>query len=334
METPRSELIDGFNRKITYLRVSLTDRCNLRCRYCMPTGVISKLSHEAILSYEQILRITDIAAKLGVTKIRLTGGEPLVRNGVYEFISRLSGTGHFKDISITTNGVLLSQGLEKLKRAGIKRLNISLDTLKREKFRWITGRDEFTNVWNSIHKAKEMGFSPLKINIVVIKDFNDNEILDFAKLSMEYPFHIRFIEYMPISPNKNMDYRPNHVPSFQIKAKIQEMGELIPIPRGPQDGPAERFRLQGAVGEIGFISPMTNHFCSSCNRLRLTAAGRLRPCLLSNFEVDIKTPMDKGCPDEEIARLFMKAVMIKPSAHPAAQAKHASFAGQMSSIGG
>ncbi len=334
MEKHSRQLIDRFQRKITYLRISITDRCNLRCRYCMPSGIISKLDHTKILSYEQILRIAKIVGNLGITKIRLTGGEPLVRKGVYDLISQLTEMKLFKDISLTTNGVLLGEGLERLKQAGIKRLNISLDTLNQEKFRWITGRDEFKRVWGAIQKAYEMGFSPLKINVVVIRNFNENEILDFARLSQEFPFHIRFIEYMPISPNKNMDYRLNHVPTSEIKETISEIGELIPVAKGILDGPAERFRFKGALGEIGFISPMTNHFCPTCNRLRLTAAGRLRPCLLSNFEVDIKAPMDLGCSDKDIADLFMKAIFIKPNAHPMAQEKSESFSGQMSSIGG
>jgi cyclic pyranopterin phosphate synthase len=201
-----SKLIDKCNRHLNYLRISITDRCNLRCRYCVPQDLIPKLSHAEILSYEEILRIVRIATRLGISKVRVTGGEPLVRKGVYEFLHKLTTTKGLKDVSLTTNGVLLKDNLEKIQAAGISRINISLDTLNPAKYREITGYDEFHRVWQGIEKAHQMGFYPIKLNVVALKGVNDEELVEMARLSFQYPFHVRFIEYMPIGRS---DFNPD-----------------------------------------------------------------------------------------------------------------------------
>jgi len=326
-------LIDRYQRKIEYLRISVTDRCNLHCLYCVPQGQIPKLKHEEILRYEEILRLVRVGVSLGISKIRVTGGEPLVRKGITQFLRALSSIEGIKDLSITTNGVLLKDKLEEIRDAGIRRINISLDTLKRKRFRLISGSDKLDSVLQSIDRAEELGFDPIKLNMVVMKNVNDDEIEDFARLSFDRPYHIRFIEYMPIAlrPGHIM---PGHIPTDQIKKRLATLGRLEKVFKGPYDGPAERYRFKGARGEVGFISPMSNHFCSTCNRLRLTAQGRIRPCLLSDQELDIKAALRAGASDEELAALLRKAISCKPRAHQLVDQNLSRFPGEMSTIGG
>ena len=307
-------LIDRFNRRINYLRVSITDRCNLRCVYCTPPDGERRLRHRDILRYEELLRIVRIALKLGIKKIRLTGGEPFVRKGVQEFIPRLTSIKGLDDVSLTTNGVYLKENLEMLKAAGIKRINVSIDSLNRVKFKRITRFDYLTKVWEGIEKARDIGFYPIKLNVVIMKGINDNEVLDFGRLAIEHPYHIRFIECMPVGFESNsLAFIPN---SEIEKTLVDKFGPLIPVSPGQNDGPAERYRFDGGKGEIGLISPISNSFCQHCNRLRLTANGMLLPCLLSNIEVDIKDPLRRGCLDEELIEVFLKAVDLKPQCHP------------------
>ena len=333
MESNRSCLIDQHNRRLNYLRISVTDRCNLRCLYCRPYSGIAKLRHEDILTYEEILRLARIAVGLGVDKIRLTGGEPLVRKGIHGFIRQVTSLSGLKEVSLTTNGVFLSKNLEKIRASGIKRVNISLDTLRRDRYKKITGYDGIEAVWEGINLSRTLGFHPIKVNMVLIKGLNDDEILDFARLSQDNPFHIRFIEYMPLGV-KDPENPMQLVPSALIKAKVTQLGRLIPVPRASIDGPAERFKFEGAPGEIGFISAMTHHFCHTCNRLRLTASGYLRSCLLSDHEEDLKGPMRGGASDGDLAQIFMKAALFKPFAHYLAPENPLPLSGEMSSIGG
>ena len=328
----KSELIDRYNRHLNYLRLSITDRCNLRCIYCAPGGMVPKLKHDAVLRYEEILRIVKLGVRLGITKVRLTGGEPLVRNGVYDFMHDLVRVKGLVDVSLTTNGVLLSDNIEKIQAAGIKRINISLDTLKKEKFSHIAGYDVFDKVWEGIEKANAMGFHPIKLNVVALKGFNDDEFEDLAKLSFAYPFHIRFIEYMPIGNPlmKSEDY----ILADDIQARLKNLGELEPVQKRRLDGPAERFRFKGAKGEIGFIRPLSHHFCKACNRLRLTANGQLRPCLLSDRQEDLRRPLRNGCSDDDLAAIFLRAVERKHEAHQLGADRHIRILGQMSGIGG
>lgn len=314
MELENHQLVDTYNRHLNYLRISITDRCNLNCIYCNPLASETKLLHKEILRYEEILRIARIGVRLGITKIRVTGGEPLARKGCCDFLKQLGSIKGLTDLSLTTNGVLLNDNIDGIRAAGIKRLNISLDTLDREKYRRITGHDVFDRVWANIRLALERRFSPIKLNVVVLRGINEDEITRLAGLSTDYPFHVRFIEQMPIGNPSDKVLSPVLVP--EIKALVQSLGELIPITKTATDGPAERYRLRGSKGEIGFISPVSSHFCASCNRLRLTSDGRLLTCLLSDICEDIKTPLRLGLLDNDLAAVFLRTVARKPFSHP------------------
>lgn len=325
-------LVDRFDRTINYLRISVTDRCNLRCVYCMPPFGERKLRHKEILRYEEFLRIVRIAIKLGINKVRLTGGELLVRKGIQEFIPMLTALNGLDDVSLTTNGVYLKDHLDMLKAAGIKRINVSIDSLDRAKFKKITRFDYLTRVWEGIEKARDMGFRPIKLNVVMMKGINDNEVLDFGRLAIEQPYYLRFIECMPVGLQANsLAFIPN--PEIE-KALVNEFGPLIPVSSGQNDGPATRYRFDGGKGEIGFISPISHSFCQDCNRLRLTANGLLLPCLLSDRELDIKDPLRRGCLDEELIEVFLEAVKSKPKCHPLSLDNHRKVYRKMCSIGG
>ena len=327
-----SKLIDNYNRHLNYLRISITDRCNLQCRYCEPQDLIPKLSHADILTYEEILRVVRVATRLGISKVRVTGGEPLVRKGVYDFLKELTVTEGLKDVSLTTNGVLLKDNLEKIRSAGISRINISLDTLNPAKYHEITGYDEFNRVWQGIEKAHQMGFNPIKLNIVALKGVNDDEFVEMARLSFQYPFHIRFIEYMPIGRS---DFNPDSLLlAPEIKNRISDLGNLVTVQENENDGPARRYKYEKAIGEIGFIPALSQHFCNRCNRLRLTASGQLRPCLLSDHQEDLKEAIRKDCSDQQLADIFINAVRHKPSDHNLVVKNPARVCGQMRAIGG
>ena len=326
------KLKDSYNRILNYLRVSITDRCNLKCIYCMSDLPLYMHPHSEILRYEEIIRVIKIGASLGISKIRITGGEPLVRKGVYDFISEINEINTISDISLTTNGILLKKNINKLKNAGIKRLNISIDTLIPDKYKKITGSSDFSHLWEGILLSLENGFFPIKLNIVTLKGINDDELHNLAKLSYDYPFHIRFIEYMPIG--KNCLNNKFQMLTNETYKKIEELGELIPIKNNKNYGPAVRFKLKGAKGELGFISPVSQHFCNKCNRLRLTATGRLRPCLLSDLSYDIKTPLRSGATDNEIKEIFMKTAFAKPLKSILNKNSASLLCSKMHSIGG
>jgi len=308
-------LYDPLNRCIDYLRVSITDRCNLSCAYCMPKGRITMLPHGDILRYEEIMRIVSLAVPLGIGRVRITGGEPLVRRGVLEFIAALKKIDGIEDISLTTNGVLLEEMAEGLYQAGISRLNISLDSLHAQTFREITGSDSWDRVWRGIRRAEETGFNPIKINMVPVKGVNDGEVADFARLTLDRNIHVRFIEFMPIGANDRW-HRDVCVTADEIRNVIErEVGPLVPYSAAKSAGPSDNYQIAGARGVIGFISPISKHFCASCRRLRLTADGKIRPCLLSDTEIDIKSPLRGGCDDRELERLLRHALAIKPERH-------------------
>ena len=328
----RAKLIDRHDRRLNYLRISVTDRCNLRCMYCVPHDSIPRLSHEQILRYEEILRIVRVGVELGITKVRITGGEPLVRKGVVDFLTALSAIPGIHELTLTTNGVFLQEQVERIRAAGIRRLNISLDTLQREKFVRITGSDAFDRVWQGIESVRQNGFEPIKLNVVALKGVNDDELVDFARLTFQYPYHVRFIEHMPIGESQMQPPASLLVP--EIKSMIRPLGEMLPIEKNADDGPAERFRFKGAPGELGFISALSHHFCNTCNRLRLTASGQLRPCLLSDRQIDLKQPMRSGCTDSQLAEMFQQAVRNKPTDHNLAVNDPSGIRCQMSSIGG
>jgi cyclic pyranopterin phosphate synthase len=332
MDHAETVLSDKYNRNINYLRISITDRCNLKCIYCRPGGKILKLAHDDILRYEEILRVIRICSDLGLQKIRITGGEPLVRKGIGDFLNSVSRTPGIRDVSLTTNGILLSDNLQKIKDCGIRRLNISLDSLDRHKYFTITGFDGFDRVWNSILKALDLDFHPIKINVVALRGINEDEILRFAELTFSYPFHVRFIEQMPIG-NPILPSR-NPILSDEIKTRLTSLGKLEPVAGERYDGPARRYQFRGAKGEIGIISPISHHFCETCNRLRLTADGRLRPCLLSDHHEDLKTPLRSGCSDQDLVDLILMAIRNKPSRHQLSSGHLSEVITQMSSIGG
>jgi cyclic pyranopterin phosphate synthase len=311
-------LSDSFQRPINYLRISVTDRCNLRCIYCMPAEGVDLRPHGDIISYEEIYTIARAAAELGIDKLRITGGEPLVRLGLPQLIQMLAGIEAINDIALTTNGVLLADYAAELKAAGLKRVNISLDTLKPDRFRRITrGQSELSQVLDGIEAAREVGLEPVKLNMVVMSGINDDELLDFAAKTIDEDWHVRFIELMPVAGNG--DNAPRFVAATEMRKRLESLGELEPCLPGVGNGPAKYFRLAQAKGTIGFITPVSEHFCFNCNRMRLTADGKLRPCLLSEYEIDLKQPLRDGVSKAGLKKLFKRAVAEKPLQHRLAQ---------------
>jgi GTP 3',8-cyclase len=327
-----STLVDPFSRTIDYLRISVTDRCNLRCLYCMPSGGVKLIPRQEVLHYEEIERLVDIAVRMGVRKVRITGGEPLVRSGIVRFVANLAKIQGLEDISLTTNGTLLEAFAGPLKEAGLTRVNISLDTLDPKKYAHITRGDQLSQVWRGIHQALEKGLMPLKINTVVIRGFNEQELENFARLTLNLPVNLRFIEFMPVgAPDL---WRPDRVVKVEeIKSRIGNLGRLEPTKiRG--NGPARYFRVSGALGTLGFIGAYSDHFCSACNRMRITCDGRLRPCLFSELEIDLREPLRKRCKDEEIETLFLLAKQKKPLSHTLHEGPRKDWRRPMSEIGG
>ena len=325
--------VDPYDRRITYLRVSVTDRCNLRCTYCVPAHDFKLLRHSDILTYEEILTLINVAVDIGVTKVRLTGGEPLLRRDFVHLVESVCRIPSLQDVSVTTNGVLLKELAGPLFEAGLRRINISLDTLKPFKYEKITGRDSFKAVWEGIQAAEAVGFSPIKINVVAIRGFNDDELLQFAEFSIKKPHHVRFIEYMPI--DRKGSWTPEkYISSDEIKAQLDVLGSLTKVSRSLHDGPAERYRFRSAQGEVGFISALSHHFCPSCNRLRLTADGKLRPCLFSDDEEDIKTPLRKGVGRDVLKKIIQETIARKPKEHHAEALGKGESLRSMITIGG
>jgi cyclic pyranopterin phosphate synthase len=320
---------DRFGRSINYLRISVTDRCNLRCIYCMPPEGIPRMQHGEILSYEEIETVARAAAESGFNRVRLTGGEPLVRADLPKLIEMLSQIEQVSELSLTTNGTLLKRYALELKRAGLSRVNVSLDTLKADKFQYISRRGKLEDVLDGVAAARKAGFEPVKINMVVMRGVNDDEVLDFARMTSEQGWHVRFIELMPFK------VVAEPVPSAELRQRISSLGKLEACPSITGNGPAAYYRLAGAGGTIGFISPLTDlSFCLRCNRLRLTPDGRLRPCLLGEEEIDVKTPLRNNASVEEFKRLILKAVASKPRHHPLAASNAAPAKREMSQIGG
>jgi cyclic pyranopterin phosphate synthase len=275
----------------------------------MPKEGIPRLTHEDILRYEEILRLARIAIRMGITKVRITGGEPLIRKDILYLCENIAQLPGLQSISLTTNGVLLSSYARALFQAGIKRVNISLDTLNPDKFAAITRKDFFHEVWRSIKTAQEVGFYPIKLNVVMMRGVNDDEIKDLASLTYRYPFHVRFIEFMPFGTgNQSQQF----LSADELLSLLRQMAPLIPVKSSNSNGPAQHYRFPGALGKIGIISPVSHHFCPTCNRLRLTADGKLRTCLFATEETDLKTPLRDGATDEEIIALIHRAIHRKP----------------------
>lgn len=328
-----TKLIDNYNRHINYLRISVTDRCNLRCVYCMPKEGLSQIGHDDVLRYEEILRVTRIAAKKGISKIRITGGEPLVRKNIVALVSDINRIQGIEDISITTNGVLLKKCAADLKAAGLRRINISLDSLDKEKYRKITRIGNIDDVLAGITEARICGFNPIKINFVPLKGINDDELSTVARLTMDRPVHIRFIEFMPMNVD-NAWSNDHYVPNDRIRKELESIAPLIPVKREAQGGPAQMFRFENALGQIGFISPLSNHFCATCNRLRLTADGKLRTCLFSDQEADLKSAMRSHCSDSQLEEIIARAILNKPERHKVLDPNFEKCHRGMSAIGG
>lgn len=327
-------MLDNHHRFINYLRLSITDRCNLRCVYCMPEQGLPFMPHREILTYEEMLRLVELCIQQEIRKVRLTGGEPLLRKGFIGFVERLCKIQGLDEITLTTNGVLLKDFARALRDCGICRINVSMDTLKPDRFRQITQRNDYDRVWEGIEEAERLGFNPIKLNVVAIRGINDDEILDFAHLTREKPYHVRFIELMPVGRENCLWKAERFISSKEIFERIQMLGSLTPIDRNPLDGPAERYTLDGARGEIGFIGALSHHFCEICNRLRLTADGHLRGCLFSDQETDLKTPLREGRKDAYLLNLIKDAMQNKPVNHGLMETGPRKCTRQMNRIGG
>ena len=353
---------DPFGRTIDYLRVSVTDRCNFRCVYCMPEQGFPATPKDEHLTSDEFVRLVGIATKLGISKVRLTGGEPLLRNDLAEIVGQISNLSGVTDLSCTTNGFLLSEKASGLAAAGLHRINVSLDTLRPDRFQSIARRGSIDQVLNGVSKAVECGLAPLKINCVAMRGVNDSEAEDFAARTLREDVHVRFIELMPIRWNldetdsfdsfaahggkgllqlrqargdmlSDLEMLKMFISSSETRGRIEAaFGEMIPADV-VTNGPARTYRLKGARGTVGFISQITNDFCAKCNRLRLTHDGFLRPCLMSDGELDLRTPMRQGATDAELEQLFLHVVAHKPERHYLAEGQHVYGRG-MSQIGG
>ncbi|MFH0941923.1 MAG: GTP 3',8-cyclase MoaA [Chloroflexota bacterium] len=312
-------LSDSFQRPISYLRISVTDRCNLRCVYCMPSQGIDLISHHDILTYEEIYTVARAAAELGVKKIRITGGEPLVRLGLSDLVRILGSIEGIDDISLTTNGILLGRYADGLKSAGLKRVNVSLDTLRPERFERITGSNCLEQVLAGITAARQAGLEPVKLNTVVLGGLNDDEIIDFGRKTINEGWHVRFIERMSFYAEDSS--ASQFVSANEVRQRLETLGKLEPCSPGAGNGPAKYFRFAGASGSVGFITAVSEHFCFNCNRLRLTADGKLRLCLMSEEEIDLKQPLRQGISQEGLKEIIRQAAARKPASQTTAAGK-------------
>jgi GTP 3',8-cyclase len=329
------QLHDQHNRTIDYLRISITDHCNLKCQYCVPFDGRSKLPMDDILTYEELFAIAKAAVDGGVTKIRLTGGEPLMRKNMLEFCRMLAGLPGIRDLALTTNGILLEAMAADLKAAGVRRVNVSLDTLDRERYARITGRDALAKVLGGIHRAAEVGLAPIKINVVPMRGINADEIVDLARWTLGKPYDVRFIELMPTSGWARQRHDDLFIGIDEIRKEVETIGALQAIPDIQTRGPAVYGCLPGAQGRIGFIAALSHHFCKTCNRLRLTADGKLRACLFAEEEIDIRGPLRQGASSEELQQIIRSAVATKPKGHTLNEADAKPITGRlMQAIGG
>lgn len=325
------ETFDKFGRRLKYLRISVTDRCNFRCKYCMPNNDFEMVECSDILRYEDILFASEVFASLGVNRIRITGGEPLVRKGICQFLDKLTKIENISEVMLTTNGSLLEKYAVDLYNAGVKRLNISLDSLIPERNKYITGIDKTDAILAGIKKAAETGFAPIKVNSVIIRDFNDDEIIKFAELSAKYNIICRFIEFMPIGNSENWNEK-NIVYGSEIIEHLKDF-EPQEMLKDKNSGPAVNYKLNNG-GIIGIITPISKHFCSECDKLRITADGKIRPCLLSDNEIDIKKAI-KDKDKEMLIKQIMQSLNIKHNEHniTTGEQNH-DFKRTMSKIGG
>jgi cyclic pyranopterin phosphate synthase len=325
-------LIDRYNRKIDYIRISVTDRCDLRCIYCIPKDTNIHSERMELLQFEEIYRIARCFARLGVNHVRITGGEPLLRRGIVSLVKQLSSIEGIDDIAMTTNATMLSQYAIDLKRAGLKRVNISIDTLKPETFRIISRGGNLEDVLSGIRKAIDAGLAPVNLNTVVMKGLNDGELIDIINFAIENRVNIRFIECMPVNRYSNLE-REMFIPAKEIKHKIEKHFKLETVPSFG-GGPASYFRIKGSPAKIGLITPITQHFCESCNRVRLTAEGVLKLCLGHNDRIDLRGYIRSGASDDDLQDIIIGAIQNKPPGHNFSSGKRIPIEKPMSMIGG
>ena len=309
---------DSYGRNIHYLRVSLTDRCNFRCVYCMPEGGVVFHPHEHHLSDDELVRVIRVMAPLGFDRIRLTGGEPTVRPNLVPLVQNIAAVPGIQEIAMTTNALRLEKIAEPLARAGMKRVNISIDTLDAERFSKITRVGKLDAVWRGILAAERAGLTPIKLNAVIVRNFNEDDIVDLARLTYDHAWDMRFIEMMPLGSISDFQIE-SIVTAEEIKARVQDaFGELIPLEWNGHD-PARPYQIRGGLGTLGFISSVSTPFCAGCDRVRLTSDGRLRLCLLRDDEVDLLTPLRAGASDQELSAMIARGVHAKPWGHGLAE---------------
>lgn len=309
-------LPSSFGRKIEYLRVSVTTRCNLKCVYCRPSDLGFEERRDEYLDFDEMIRVIRVLAGVGLKKVRITGGEPLVRKGVVDFVGAVARIPGIRDLAMSTNGMLLEKHAEALAKNGLKRVNVSLDTLDPEMFRLITGGGKVDSVLEGVRAAEAAGLVPIKLNAVVTRGYNDDQIEELAALTLEESWNVRFIEYMPIGGDKDL-YEKRFVPASEVLERLRHRFGAIEKLEWGGTAAAREYRIPGARGTVGLITPMTEHFCAGCNRLRLTADGKIRPCLLTEIETDILQPLRRGASDEELLRLLGVASQFKPEHHEA-----------------
>jgi GTP 3',8-cyclase len=329
----RAPLFDGHGRAIGDVRISVTDRCNFRCQYCMPAEGLPWLERSEVLSYEELARLAGVLARMGVHDVRLTGGEPLARRDLHRLIAMLGEHDEIKDVSLTTNGFLLRKQLPGLVAAGLRRLNVSLDSLAPDRFFELTRRDALAQVLDGLEAAEAYPqLRPIKVNVVAIRGFTEDEVLRFAELARRKPYEVRFIEFMPLDADRAWG-RDRVLPNAEVRAMIDAVHPLIPLGR-ETSGTATRYEFADGAGRMGFISPVSQPFCSDCNRIRLTADGRLRTCLFSLHETDLRTPLREGATDAELDAVIRDAVWRKELKHHINEPGFVQPERSMSQIGG
>ncbi len=327
------QILDQAGRSIEYLRISVTDRCNLRCRYCMPPQGIERKAHDDILRYEEIARAVAAMAPIGLRRVRLTGGEPLVRPGLPDLVRLIRGIPEIEDIAVTTNGVLLADYAQDLWDAGVQRINVSLDTLRPGRFSEITQGGNLDKVLEGLRAAEAIGMRPIKVNAVLVRGMNDDEVVDFARLTLEKPYDVRFIEFMPMG-DVGLWSEDAVVPEQEARAEIERIAPLQAAKSPATSRGGDAWRLPEAAGTLAFISPVSSPFCGSCNRLRLTSDGQLRPCLLSDQTVDLRAVLRSGGTDDDIREAFRAAARSKPDGHTLGEGGACHTKTPMTSIGG
>jgi cyclic pyranopterin phosphate synthase len=326
-------LADAFHRAITYLRISVTDRCNLRCTYCMPEQGLPWIDKADVLTYEEITEIVRAAAKVGVKSIRLTGGEPLIRYELDRLVAMIAAVPGIEDIALSTNGLMLADQARALKAAGLTRANISLDTLRKDRFEKIARRPGLHRVIEGIDAAFNAGLGPIKLNCVVMRGQNDDEVADFAEMTRKRAVHVRFIEVMPVQENVSA-HAGEYISAAEILDRIRAIGDLRPVDGPPGNGPARYYAFDGALGSVGVISPLSHDYCDTCNRVRLSADGRLKLCLFGDHFIDLRTPVRDRAGEDALISILRGSMYVKPERHHLDIGTTASAMRALSEIGG